>query len=99
MHFVVFATHNQGMGQERSRLSDVFGDYLHDPTHHPDVTVHHGGPTLGESDDTVTGLLLVLEAPSLEAAREFVAASPYATAGIIAESQIRAWNWLTGRPG
>jgi len=99
MHFVVFATHKQEMGRERSRLSGVFGDYVHDPTHHPDVTVHHGGPTLGESDDTVTGLLLVLEAPSLEAARAFVADSPYSRAGIIAESQIHAWNWLTGRPG
>ena len=99
MHFVAFVTHNQEMGQERSRLSETFGDYIHEPTNHPDVTVHHGGPTLGDGDDTVNGLLLVLEAPSLEAARAFVADSPYARAGIIAESQIRAWNWMTGRPG
>ena len=87
------------MGQERSRLADAFGDYVHDPTHHPNVTVHHGGPTLGESDDSVTGLLLVLEAPSLEAARAFVADSPYSKTGIFAECHIRAWNWLTGRRG
>ena len=99
MHFVVFATHKQEMGQERSRLADAFGDYVHDPSHHPNVTVHHGGPTLGESDDTVTGLLLVLEAPSLDAARAFVADSPYSRTGIFAECHIRAWNWLTGRRG
>lgn len=99
MHFVAFVTHNQDMERDRSRLSEAFGDYLHNPTDHPEVTVHHGGPTLGESDDTVNGLLLVLEAPSIEAAQAFVSDSPYAKAGIVAESQIRAWNWLTGRPG
>ena len=98
MHFVVFATHKREMGEERLRLSDSFGAYIHDSTHHPDVTVHHGGPTLAESDETVTGLLLVLEAPSIDAARAFVAGSPYAQAGTFAEAHIRPWNWLTGRP-
>ena len=99
MYFVVFATHKQEMGSERLRLSDAFTDYVHDSTHHPDVTLHHGGPTLGENDETVTGLLLVLEAPSLDAARAFLADSPYAEADTFAHSHIRAWNWLTGRPG
>ncbi len=99
MHFIVFATHKGEMGQERMRLSDAFGAYLHDSTSHPDVTVHHGGQTLSESGETVTGLVLVLEAPSLEAAQAFIAGSPYAQAGTFAESHIRPWNWLTGRPG
>ena len=99
MYFVVFATHKEEMGQKRLQLQDAFAAYLHDLTQHPDVTVHHGGQTLSESDQTVTGLVLVLEAPSLERARAFVAGSPYAQAGIFAESQIRPWNWLTGRPG
>lgn len=98
MYFVVFATHKQEMAPERSRLSAAFGDYVHDSTHHPDVTVRHGGPTLAETDETVTGLLLVLEAPSLDAAEAFVADSPYARAGIFAETHIRPWNWLTGHP-
>ena len=98
MHFVVFATHRQELGQQRARLADAFGDYVHNPTHHPDVVVHHGGPTISESDGTVTGLLLVLESPSREAAQAFVAESPYAREGIFSECHVRAWNWLTGRP-
>ena len=98
MHFIVFATHKPEMGQERLRLSAGFGDYVHDPSRHADVTVHHGGPTLGEDDETVNGLLLVLEAQSIEAVQKFVANSPYARAGVFAQSEIRAWNWLTGRP-
>ncbi|MDE0105718.1 MAG: YciI family protein [Bryobacterales bacterium] len=98
MYFAVFATHKQEMGQQRSRLADAFAAYVHDPTRHADVTVHHGGPTLGEDGETISGLLLVLEAPSLDAARAFVSESPYAHAGILAASHVRAWNWLTGRP-
>ena len=99
MHFVVFATHKADMRQERLRLADAFAAYLHDPTHHPGVSVHHGGQTLSESGETVTGLVLVLEAPSIEAARAFVGDSPYARAGTFSESHVRPWNWLTGRPG
>ena len=99
MHFVVFATHKEDKGQERLRVADAFAAYLHDSSHHPGVTVHHGGQTLSESGETVTGLVLVLEAPSLEAAQAFVGDSPYARAGTFAESHVRPWNWLTGRPG
>ena len=99
MYFVVFATHKEEMASERLGLSDAFTNYVHDRTHHPDVTVHHGGPTVAESGEAVTGLLLVLEAPSIEAARAFLAGSPYAGADVFAHSHIREWNWLTGRPG
>ena len=57
------------MGQERLQLQDAFAAYLHDPTQHPDVTVHHGGQTLSESEQIVTGFVLVIEAPSLEVAQ------------------------------
>ena len=99
MYFVVFATHREGMAQERLRLRDGFAAYLRDHANHPDVVVHHGGPTLGDDGETVNGLLLAVEAPSLEAARAFVADSPYGRAGLFAESHVRPWDWLTGRPG
>lgn len=99
MHFVVFASIRGGMEQARQRQSDAFGAYLHDGARHPAVTVHHGGPTLGDDGETVNGLCLVVEAPSLDAARAFVADSPYGRADLLAESHVRPWNWLTGRPG
>ena len=99
MHTVVFATHKEGMGQERLQLFDAFTAYLHDSSGHPDVIVHQGGPTLGDDGETVNGLLLVIEAPSLDAVRAFVSASPYGQAGLFAELHIRPWNWLTGRSG
>lgn len=99
MFFVVSATHKAEMAQERLRLQEAFAAYLHDTAQHPDVTIHHGGQTLSERDRSVTGFVLVLEAPSIEEARAFVSGSPYAQAGTFAESDVRPWNWLTGRPG
>ncbi|MCY4429890.1 MAG: YciI family protein [Rhodospirillales bacterium] len=99
MYFVVFTTHRDEMGNERRLLLDAFAAYLHDSTHHPDVTVHHGGPTIGDDGESVNGLLLAVEAPSLEAVQTLVADSPYGHAGIFEQTYIRQWNWLTGRPG
>jgi len=98
MYFVVFITHKPDMGSRRSGLQDSFRSYLRDHPDHPDVVYHHGGPTIAENGEDVDGLLLAIEAPSIEAARSFVADSPYAKADIFAESQVRRWDWTTGRP-
>lgn len=99
MYCMVFASIGVEMKQARERESNAFTAYLHDRSRHPDVLVHQGGPTLGDDGETVNGLLLVLDAPSLAAARAFVADSPYGQAGLLADSHVRPWNWLTGRPG
>ena len=99
MYFIVRATYTEDTEQVRERPSDAFAAYLHDTARHPDVTVHHGGPTLGADGATADGLVLVVEAPSPDTVRAFVAGSPYAAAGLLAETRVRRWNWLTGRPG
>ena len=98
MYFAVFVTHKPGMSQTRSDLYDAFAAYLRDHPGHPDVTYHHGGPTIADNGEDVDGLLLAIEAPSIEAARSFLGDSPYAKAGLFAESQVRRWDWTTGRP-
>ena len=99
MHFVVFATHREETGQERASLAEAFTAYLDDPSHHPGVIVRERGPTLGDDGRTVNGLLLVVEAPGLGAARAFVADSPFGQANIFAESHVRPWKRLTGHSG
>ena len=76
----------------------VFRAYLRDHPSHPDVVVHHGGPTLAADGETPNGLLLVMETPSLDAARAFLNDCPYAKVDIFAECDLRAWDWYTGRP-
>lgn len=98
MYFAAFVTHKPGMSLVRSDLYDAFSAYLRDHPEHPDVIYHHGGPTIDDSGEDATGLLLVIEAPSHAAARSFLADSPYGKADLFAESHVRQWDWTTGRP-
>jgi len=95
MYFVVWNTHTAGTEENRRNESDAMKAYLHN---HSRVTLHHGGATLDDNAETVVGGLMIIEAPSIEVALNFVADSPFGKAGIFAQSQVQPWNWLTGRP-
>ncbi|MCY3940496.1 MAG: YciI family protein [Gammaproteobacteria bacterium] len=99
MHVVAFVTHKQGLVEEGSEIQRAYTDYLRNHPDHPGIVVLHAGPTLADDAETIVGLLLVVEAPSLEAARAFLADSPYGKADVFAETRIQPWNWKTGRPG
>lgn len=99
MYFAIFVTHKPEAIERRNELFDEFVAYLRDHPDHPDVVVHHAGPTLADDGAKVVGLLNLIEAPSLGAARAFVDDSPYAKAEIFADVHVRPWDWLTGRPG
>lgn len=99
MYFAVFVTHKPEAQARRSELQDSFRRYLHDHPDHPEVVVHHSGPTVDDDADNVVGLLLIVKAPSSDAVRTFLAHSPYGKADIFAESRIRRWEWSAGRPG
>ena len=95
MYIVAYVTHKPERVQSGSELQGAFIDYLRN---HPGVVVHNGGPTLDDDSQSIVGLLLILEAPSLEAARAFLADSPYGKADVFADTQFRPWEWRTGRP-
>lgn len=99
MYFAVIGTDKPGVAQERSDLQPSFIAYLRGHPDHPDVTVHNGGPMLAEDGESIVGLLLVVEAPSREAAEAFAMDSPFAKAELLADLQVRQWDWRTGRPG
>ena len=99
MYVVAFVTDKAGTKEFRSRTQETFRAYLRDHPAHPDVVVHHAGPTLAADGETPDGLLLVMEAPSVDAARAFVDDCPYARKDIFAECVLRGWDWYTGRPG
>ena len=99
MYFAVIVTDKPGIAQTRSGLQDSFIAYLRDHPDHPDVTVHNGGPMLAEDGESIVGALLAVEAPSREAVQAFVTDSPFARADLLADLQIRQWDWRTGRPG
>ena len=98
MYVVAFVTDRPGTTQVRAETQEAYRAYLLDHPAHPDIVVHHAGPTLGADGETPLGLLLVAEAPSVDAVRAFLDDSPYASAGVFGECDVREWDWYTGRP-
>jgi uncharacterized protein len=56
------------------------------------------GPFLKEDGKTMCGSLVVIEAPTADAAREIAGGDPFAKAGLFATVEIRPWLWVLGRP-
>lgn len=56
------------------------------------------GPFTEEDGETMNGSLIVIEAASLDAARDIAAGDPFAKAGLFASVEIRPWLWSIGRP-
>jgi uncharacterized protein YciI len=64
---------------------------------HPGV-VRLGGPFL-DGEGRMVGSLMIVEAESLEAARDFHTADPYYQAGLFENSQVRPWRVTIGALG
>ena len=60
-------------------------------------TLKLAGPFL-DADGKPNGSLVVVEADSIEAAREILAEDPYAKVGLFGSTELRAWNWTFGKP-
>jgi hypothetical protein len=56
------------------------------------------GPFLEPMAETMNGSLIVVEAASLEAARQIAEGDPFAKAGLFASVQIRPWVWTINNP-
>ena len=56
------------------------------------------GPFLEEDDRTMCGSVIVVEAPSLDAARAIASGDPFAKAGLFASVEIRPWLWVINKP-
>jgi uncharacterized protein YciI len=56
------------------------------------------GPFTGEDGETPNGSLVVIQAPSRQAAQEIATSDPYAKAGLFASVEIRPWIWVFNPP-
>ena len=56
------------------------------------------GPFTAEDGETMNGSLIVVEASSLDAARQIAAGDPFAKAGLFAHVDIRPWLWTINNP-
>jgi hypothetical protein len=56
------------------------------------------GPFTEPDGQTMNGSLIVIEAPSLDAAQEISAADPFSKLGIFGKVDIRPWLWVINKP-
>jgi uncharacterized protein len=91
MQFVVWATDADDALAVRQRVREQHRARLRHPAPH-NVQVLMAGPTLDESNNTMNGTLLVVEAHSAEAVRAFVQGDPYQRHGVYRDVQIRPWR-------
>jgi len=57
------------------------------------------GPFTKDDGETMNGSLIVVEAPSREAAKKLADGDPFAKAGLFAGVKIRPWLWTVNKPG
>jgi uncharacterized protein YciI len=56
------------------------------------------GPFTEPDGETMNGSLVVIEAASLDAARNIAAGDPFAKVGLFASVEIRPWLWTMNAP-
>ena len=61
-------------------------------------TLKLAGPFTEADGESMNGSLVVIEAASLQAAKEIAAGDPYAKAGLFASVEIRPWIWTLNNP-
>jgi uncharacterized protein len=61
-------------------------------------TVVLAGPFTEPDDETMNGSLVLIEAASLDAARQIAAGDPFAKVGLFTSVEIRPWLWTFNKP-
>ncbi|MCY3675197.1 MAG: YciI family protein [Paracoccaceae bacterium] len=97
MYFVILGTDKAGVGQQRRDTINEVAKYVGERPGHPEINLYCGGPTLDE-EGNITGTLVIIDAPSLEAAQSFMDDNPLQKMGLLDKVEIRQFDWKTGRP-
>lgn len=95
MHFAFLCKDKPGSLQVRLDTRPEHLAYL--DALNADGKLGFAGPFLGD-DGKPTGSLVVVKAETIEEARRIAADDPYARAGLFAEVEVKAWNWVFNNP-
>ncbi|HBL09797.1 MAG TPA: hypothetical protein DDZ64_12285 [Acidimicrobiaceae bacterium] len=89
MYFAIHALDRADAGGLRAETRSSHREYVNG------FDVIFGGPLLDEAG-SMCGSLLVVDLPSIEAAREFADGDPYVVAGLFARSSVTGFDLLVG---
>jgi len=90
--FVIHCVDKAGDGQLRLANREAHLAFLKENA----AIVRLGGPFLSDDASRMVGSMLVIEAESLAAARDWAAGDPYAHAGVFEHVDIRPWKAVVG---
>lgn len=95
MHFAFLCKDKPGSLQVRLDTRPEHLAYLN--ALNADGKLGFAGPFLGD-DGKPTGSLVVVKVETIEEARRIAVDDPYAKAGLFAEVEVKAWNWVFNNP-
>ncbi|MCB1336355.1 MAG: YciI family protein [Maritimibacter sp.] len=94
-YFVVHALDAPGKAEARAANRPAHRARLR--THDHPLTVHIGGPLIDQGG-AMCGTMLVVEADGRDEVDAYIAADPYALAGVYASVTIHEYAWGLGQP-
>lgn len=94
-YFCVHALDRPGTAALRQELRPAHRLRLREHDH--PVTVHIGGPLLGD-DGQMIGTMLVIEADDRSAVERYLAGDPYVVGGLFAAMTVTGFQWGLGLP-
>ncbi len=94
MHFVAICLDKPNSLDLRLENRAAHLDYLRQHS----KSIRTCGPLLADDGETMIGSMLILEAPSRDAADAILAEDPYKKANLFAKVELRRWRWVIGTP-
>lgn len=89
-HFVIICTDVPKSAELRNAARPKHLEYLTSLG----TKIRAAGPFLSEDGKTMTGSMLVVEAETLEEAKQIAAGDPYGPAGVFASVEVKPWKWV-----
>jgi uncharacterized protein YciI len=94
MHFVAICLDKPNSLDLRLANRAAHLDYLRSHS----KTIRTCGPLLADDGETMIGSMLILDAPSRDAADAILAQDPYKKANLFSKIEVRPWRWVIGTP-
>ena len=92
MLFAIFCLDRPDRGHLRLTLLDAHRAHFRQAGD----AVRAAGPMRDDTGASQCGSLIVYQADTIDAARAFIDADPYAQAGLFEQVTVRQWQWMSG---
>ncbi len=97
MYYAIIGRDKPNSVSLRMAKRDAHRAYLHGDLSAYGVRIVYGGPLLELDQETPIGSLIVIEAPTIEAAHTVLANDPYQLADLFVQIEVLPWRFAIGQ--